>query len=193
MKINCPDADIDYIEDFYSSDEAEIIFHELRQSLAWRHDDIKMFGKVMKIPRLQAWYGDHKLSYRYSNITLTAKPWTECLQALKAKVNDYCQHDFNAVLANLYRHQNDSVGWHSDDEPELGTMPVIASLSFGAERDFQLKHTKTKEKISIALAPGSLLVMRGETQNYWQHCLPKKTKIITPRINLTFRRIFTES
>ncbi|WP_220465456.1 alpha-ketoglutarate-dependent dioxygenase AlkB [Colwellia sp. BRX10-3] len=189
MKINCSDADIEYIENFYSSDEARVLFKELGQNLAWRHDDIKLFGKVMKIPRLQAWYGDNNLSYRYSNMTLTAEPWAASLRALKAKVSDYCQHDFNAVLANLYRNQQDSVGWHSDDEPELGEMPTIASLSFGAEREFQLKHIVTKEKITISLAAGSLLIMKGETQDCWQHCLPKRTKAISPRINLTFRKI----
>jgi len=193
LKINCPDADIDYIEDFYTSAEAEVLFQQLAQSLAWRHDDIQLFGKVMKIPRLQAWYGDNNLSYRYSNMRLIAKPWPDALLALKAKVSAYCQHDFNAVLANLYRNQNDSVGWHSDDEPELGQLPTIASLSFGAEREFQLKHIVSKEKISLALAPGSLLIMRGKTQHYWQHCLPKRSKVISPRINLTFRKICFES
>jgi len=189
LKIYCPDADIEYIKDFYSAAETKALLNELTQNLAWRHDDIKMFGKLMKIPRLQAWYGDNNLSYRYSNITLTAKPWTAHLQTIKEKVSDYCHHDFNAVLANLYRNQHDSVGWHSDDEPELGPMPIIASLSFGAEREFQLKHIITKEKVSIVLAPGSLLIMRGNTQHNWQHCLPKRTKAITSRVNLTFRKI----
>lgn len=189
MKIPSPDADIEYIENFYAADKAQLFFHQLEQKLAWRHDDIKMFGKVMKIPRLQAWYGDNNLSYRYSNMTLIAQPWTESLRVLKAKVSDYCDHEFNAVLANLYRNQDDSVGWHSDDEPELGLMPTIASLSFGAEREFQLKHIITKEKINIVLRPGSLLIMRGNTQQYWQHCLPKRSKEIAPRINLTFRKI----
>lgn len=189
LKINCVDADIYYIENFYPKDEADIIFQDLKQNLAWRHDDIKIFGKVMKIPRLQAWYGDNHLRYRYSNITLIAEPWTECLSDIKAKVSGYCQHDFNAVLANLYRNQNDSVGWHSDNEPELGTMPTIASLSFGAEREFQLKHIKTKEKLNITLMSGSLLIMRGNTQHFWQHCIPKRTKPIASRVNLTFRNI----
>ena len=189
MKIILADGDIEYITGFYSAEEAETIFRELKYRLAWRHDDIKMFGKVMKIPRLQAWYGDNQLSYRYSNITLTAKPWLASLLALKESVSRYCQHDFNAVLANLYRDQNDSVGWHSDDEPELGAMPTIASLSFGAEREFQLKHIITKEKVSVMLEPGSLLIMRGETQHFWQHCLPKRTRAISPRINLTFRKV----
>ncbi len=189
MKILLPDADIEYIEDFYSTDEAEILFHDLVQNLAWRQDDIRMFGKIVKIPRLQAWYGDNNLRYRYSNMTLTAKPWAASLLALKSKVSGYCYHDFNAVLANLYRSENDSVGWHSDNEPELGKMPTIASLSFGAEREFQLKHIGTKAKKNILLASGSLLIIRGNTQNSWQHCLPKRTAKMAPRINLTFRKI----
>ena len=189
MKINCADADIYYIENFYLKDEAETIFQDLKQNLAWRHDDIKIFGKVMKIPRLQAWYGDNHLRYSYSNITLIAKPWSERLLEIKAKVSGYCQQDFNAVLANLYRNQNDSVGWHSDNEPELGNMPTIASLSFGAEREFQLKHIITKEKVNLTLTSGSLLIMKGETQHYWQHCIPKRTRAITSRVNLTFRKI----
>ncbi|MGB1263785.1 MAG: alpha-ketoglutarate-dependent dioxygenase AlkB family protein [Cognaticolwellia sp.] len=190
MKIALPDADIEYIEDFYSTKEADCFFQQMQQNLQWRQDDISMFGKRVKIPRLQAWYGDSNLSYRYSNMTLTAQPWTKTLQTLKATVSEYCLVDFNAVLANLYRNQNDSVGWHSDNEVELGDSPTIASLSFGAKREFQLKHINSKEKFSLVLAPGSLLVMRGATQNYWQHCLPKRAKTIAPRINLTFRKIW---
>lgn len=190
LKIALPDADIEYIEDFYSTKEADCFFQQMQQNLQWRQDDISMFGKRVKIPRLQAWYGDSNLSYRYSNMTLTAQPWTKTLQTLKATVSEYCLVDFNAVLANLYRNQNDSVGWHSDNEVELGDSPTIASLSFGAKREFQLKHINSKEKFSLVLAPGSLLVMRGATQNYWQHCLPKRAKTIAPRINLTFRKIW---
>ncbi len=189
LKILLPDADITYIENFYAKDDADKVYQQLIQTLAWRQDDIRMFGKTMKIPRLQAWYGDNNLRYRYSNMTLVAMPWTASLLSLKTKVSDYCQHDFNAVLANMYRNQHDSVGWHSDNEPELGEMPVIASLSFGAKRDFQLKHIKTQEKKNLILDSGSLLIMQGDTQNYWQHCLPKRARTIMPRINLTFRKI----
>jgi len=189
MKVLLPDADIEYIEGLYSVEEATELFTVLQQSLDWRHDDIRMFGKIMKVPRLQAWYSDNGLTYRYSNMTLASKPWTATLATLKEHISDYCQHDFNAVLANLYRDQHDSVSWHSDDEAELGNMPIIASLSLGAARDFQLKHIDNKEKLTLSLSTGSLLIMRGDTQRYWQHCVPKRAKKIEARINLTFRKI----
>lgn len=189
MKILLPDADIDYIEGFYSPNNATAIFAALQQSLAWRNDDIVLFGKRVPIPRLQAWYADNNLQYRYSNLTLTAQPWASDLLAIKAKLGEYCHHEFNAVLANLYRSEKDSVGWHSDDEPELGEMPTIASLSFGATREFQLKHKDTGMKKNILLKSGSLLIMQGKTQHYWQHCLPKRNRALAPRINLTFRKI----
>ena len=189
MKVLLPDADIEYIEGLYSVEEATELFTVLQQSLDWRHDDIRMFGKIMKVPRLQAWYSDNGLTYRYSNMTLASKPWTATLAILKKRISDYCQHDFNAVLANLYRDQHDSVSWHSDDEAELGNMPIIASLSLGAARDFQLKHIDNKEKLTLSLSTGSLLIMRGDTQRYWQHCVPKRAKEIEARINLTFRKI----
>jgi len=161
----------------------------LFNQLEWRQDQLKMFGKRVDIPRLQAWYGDDQLAYTYSQLTLIAKPWTPILLQLKQKVSDFCQHDFNAVLANCYRDQRDSVGWHSDDEAELGLNPTIASLSFGAERHFHLKHKYNDEKIKLPLQSGSLLVMSGETQQYWQHSLPKTRVEKMMRINLTFRKI----
>lgn len=191
MKLHLADADIEYIENFYSTDNAHNIFTTIEHCVVWRQDKIQMFGKRVNIPRLQAYYGDSMLSYRYSNLTLQATPWIPCLAELKQRVSEHCQHDFNAVLINLYRNQSDSVGWHSDDEPELGAMPTIASLSFGAVREFQLKHRITKERLSISLAAGSLLIMRGKTQQYWQHCVPKRTTTRQPRINLTFRKIIT--
>ena len=148
-----------------------------------------MYGKRVAIPRLEAWYGDDGMHYSYSGLSLAPKPWLAVLQELRQEVERHCQAPFNAVLANLYRDQNDTVGWHSDDETELGRNPVIASLSFGAERNFQLKHKASGEKLSIPLKSGSLLVMAGETQHYWQHCLPRSRKKILSRINLTFRQI----
>lgn len=189
MKIDLPNADINYIESFYSLAEANKIFQQLAQNVAWRQDDITMFGRTVKIPRLQAWFSDNNLTYRYSKMTLDSTPFPPMLNNIRDCVSDYCRDHFNAVLANFYRDQCDSVGWHSDDESELGANPVIASLSFGAEREFQLKHIQTKEKFSIRLAPGSLFIMKGQTQHYWQHCIPKRSKSIGPRINLTFRKI----
>jgi len=148
-----------------------------------------MYGKRVAIPRLQAWYGDKGMDYSYSGIILTAKPWPPVLLELKQQVENKCQSSFNAVLANLYRDQDDTVGWHSDDETELGKNPVIASVSFGDERNFQLKHKDSGEKLTIPLTSGSLLVMAGETQHYWQHCLPRTKKMKSSRINLTFRQI----
>ncbi len=189
MKIDLPNADINYIESFYSLAEANEIFQQLAQNVVWRQDDITMFGRTVKIPRLQAWFSDNNLTYRYSKMTLDSTPFPAMLNNIRDSVSDYCREHFNAVLANFYRDKCDSVGWHSDDESELGANPVIASLSFGAEREFQLKHIQTKEKFSIRLAPGSLFIMKGQTQHYWQHCIPKRSKSIGPRINLTFRKI----
>lgn len=191
VKITLPDADIEYIDNFYNAKQSALLFSELYRQVTWRHDEIFMFGKQIKLPRLQAWYSDNNLSYRYSNITFESNAFMSVLNQIRHKISDYCQHEFNAVLANLYRNENDSVGWHSDDETELGINPVIASLSLGVERDFQLKHIITKEKKTLVLAPGSLLIMRGTTQHYWQHCIPKRRNSKLPRINLTFRKVLS--
>ncbi len=148
-----------------------------------------MYGKYVKVPRLQAWYADAGQSYSYSKLALDAMPLTERLQTLNNRLRIFCQHGFNSVLANCYRDQNDSVAWHSDDEPELGVEPTIASLSFGAERMFHLKHKVTGEKYKIPLQSGSLLVMSGQTQHCWQHAVLKNRRQMPMRINLTFRKI----
>jgi alkylated DNA repair dioxygenase AlkB len=184
-----PNATVEYCQNFIKFEQATAIYQQLLNEISWRQDNIKMFGKVIAIPRLQAWYGDNQLTYRYSNITLTALPWTKTLWQLKGLVNDYCQFDFNAVLVNQYRNEHDSVGWHSDNEAELGSNPVIASLSFGAEREFLLRHNVSKEKCKLMLANGSLLKMSGLTQAHYQHSIAKQTHTCLPRINLTFRKI----
>lgn len=144
---------------------------------------------MVDIPRLQAWYGDVDAAYTYSKLTLTPEPWTANLLSLKQCVSEFCQHEFNAMLANCYRDQQDSVSWHSDDEAELGEQPCIASLSFGCERVFHLKHKHTGEKFKLPLQSGSLLVMSGETQKNWLHAIHKTRIEKTMRINLTFRKI----
>jgi alkylated DNA repair dioxygenase AlkB len=161
----------------------------LYQEIAWRQDKIAMFGKMLDIPRLQAWYGDEHAEYTYSKITLLPMSWTPSLLLLKQQVSDFCKHDFNAMLANCYRNERDSVSWHSDDELELGAQPLIASLSFGCEREFHFKHKDSGESYKLPLQSGSLLVMSGDTQKNWQHAI-HKTRIEKPmRINLTFRNI----
>ena len=189
MKIAAKQGDISYYPDFIRQSEAYEYFRKLQQ-LRWQQDNIVIYGKTMPIPRLQAWYGDEGVSYGYSNLQLTNLHWTHELLTLKRLIENKLSLSFNSVLANYYRDQQDTVNWHSDDEPELGLNPVIASLSFGGERDFHLKHKETKETLKLTLKPGSLLVMAGETQHYWQHCVPRTKSTKAPRINLTFRRIF---
>lgn len=162
---------------------------QLKAHLPWQQEVIQMYGKEIPVPRLSSWHGDKESSYTYSGIPLPPNPWNEDLLKLKSICEEASNHTFNSVLANLYRNGNDSVAWHADDEPELGKNPVIASLTFGAERKFQLRHKTTKERIDLILKNGSLLVMQGQLQHYWQHQIPKTKKRIGERMNLTFRRI----
>lgn len=159
------------------------------QEINWQQDQLTMYGKQVNIPRLQAWYGNPEHEYTYSGLTLTPLLLTPTLITLKEKVEGFINFSFNSLLANLYRNGNDSVSWHSDDEPELGRMPTIASLSFGDTRNFQLKHKTTGDKLNIDLTSGSLLLMAGPTQHFWSHCVPKTKRVKSPRINLTFRQI----
>ena len=159
----------------------------LLEQIPWKQEPIKLFGKKIMQPRLTAWYGEK--NYTYSGITMKAQPWIPPLFSLKKKVEVIDSITFNSALLNLYRNGTDSMGWHSDDEKELGVNPVIASLSFGETRIFQLRHKKKNLKISVPLSNGSLLWMAGETQHHWQHCLPKTKKNMGIRINITFRHI----
>lgn len=161
--------------------------------IAWRRDVIRIQGREIPVPRLTAWYGDAGRDYAYSGIAMQALPWNRGLATLRAKVEATTGHAFNAVLLNLYRDGRDSVAWHADDEPELGAEPVIASLSFGVERDFLLRHRARRVNglplQRLTLAHGSLLLMHGATQRHWEHCVPKRTGVVGPRVNLTFRFI----
>lgn len=184
------DGELIYIRNFLSSEEAQYYFEKLKNEVKWRSDQIKMYGKVHDLPRLQAWYGDAGKSYSYSGIKLRPEAWTNTLMELKQRIQNTAHHDFNSLLINLYRSGKDHVSWHSDDEPELGVNPVIASLSLGEKRKFQLKHKTEKiNPISIDVEPGSLILMTGEIQEFWNHRLTKTSKEIGERINLTFRRI----
>ncbi len=165
------------------------LYDHLLNQIAWQQYDIKLFGKSIPQPRLSAWYGDTGTSYTYSGLTLNPLPFTKELLTIKCKIEQAAETTFNSVLLNLYRDGNDSMGWHSDDEKELGQNPIIASLSLGSARTFIFKHKHVKGlQVKQILEPGSLLIMQGNTQHYWQHALPK-TKRAEPRVNLTFRRI----
>ena len=185
-----PDASIIYYPNFFSTEEATILFDTLQKEIPWQQDDIKVYGKVYPQPRLTALFGNEGKSYSYSNITMHPHKWSPLLMSIKEKVEKTTGAIYSSVLLNYYRDGKDSNGWHADNEKELGTNPIIASLSFGAERMFQLKHNAIpNQKINIPLAHGSLLVMKGTTQHFWKHQIPKTTKPIGPRINLTFRII----
>ena len=188
--LNLPDAEVIYYPHFFDKDEAETIYAELINEIPWQQDDIRIFGKTHLQPRLTALFGNEGKSYSYSNIKMQPHPWNLLLQKIKAKVERVSNTNFTTVLLNQYRDGKDSNGWHADNEKELGTNPIIASISFGAERAFQLKHNSDKDqKKSIILENGSLLLMKGTTQHFWKHQIPKTAKPIGPRINLTFRVI----
>lgn len=185
-----PDADIRYYPHFIKFQDADDLFDRFYRETDWKEESITLFGKKYKQPRLTAWYGEENMNYSYSNIKMIAVPFTSTLLKLKSLIEEFTNESFNSVLLNLYRDGNDSNGWHSDDEKELGKDPVIASLSLGAVRKFKLKH-KLDNKIfyDISLGHGSLLLMKSETQHFWKHQIPKTKKVDQPRINLTFRRI----
>ncbi|MEG5139501.1 MULTISPECIES: alpha-ketoglutarate-dependent dioxygenase AlkB family protein [unclassified Microcoleus] len=184
------DGEVILYPSFLSIQESDHFFLDLYYSVKWKQDTIHLFGKKMPLPRLTAWYGDEGKSYTYSGIEQHPEPWTATLKSIKSKVEEISEVTFNSILLNLYRNGKDSVSWHSDDEPELGQNPIIASVSFGQTRRFSLKHKISKQhKIDIDLPKGSLLLMKGETQHYWQHQIPKNSQSVDPRINLTFRVI----
>lgn len=150
-----------------------------------------MYGKPVKVPRLVCWYGDDNVEYRYSGVNHVSLPWTDELFQLKMRIVKYTENPFNSVLGNFYRNEKDSMGWHSDNEKELGSTPCIASISLGEERLFKIRNKKTGEVLGENLANGSLLIMSGNFQNDWQHSVPKEKTIRDPRINLTFRQIYS--
>lgn len=190
ISLDLPDSDIKYYTDFFNKEEADAYFNSLLKQINWQQDDITVFGKTYKQPRLTALFGNNGKPYSYSNITMYPKNFSEELQQIKNKVETKVNAKFTTCLANLYRNGNDSNGWHADNEKELGQNPIIASVSFGAERYFHLKHKHDKSlKQKLLLQHGSLLLMQGETQHHWLHQIAKTKKEIGQRINLTFRII----
>ncbi|MDI5950637.1 alpha-ketoglutarate-dependent dioxygenase AlkB family protein [Flavobacterium yafengii] len=188
--LDLPDAEIIYYPQFFDKEQADIIFAELVKEIPWQQDEIRVYGKIHPQPRLTALFGNEGKPYSYSNITMQPHAWNLLLQKLKTEIEKVTDTNFTTVLLNYYRDGKDSNGWHADNEKELGINPVIASLSFGVERTFQLKHNLDKDlKKSIVLQHGSLLIMKGTTQHFWKHQIPKTAKPIGPRINGTFRII----
>ena len=167
--------------------EANRVFAKLRASVPWEQGTVKLFGRQIDEPRLSVWFGDPEASYRYSGVTRKPVPFSEQILQIKRSVEASSGHSFNSCLANLYRHGRDSMGWHADDEAELGPSPVIASVSFGEPRRFRLKQRDGLGRESLVLAHGSLLVMEAGTQAHWKHSIAKTSKEIGERINLTFR------
>ena len=165
---------------------------ELIERTSWQSESITVWGKKHLQPRLTAWYGDAGKSYSYSGIDLDPLPWTKTLLQIREVVQKLAHERFNSVLLNYYRDHRDGMGFHSDDEPDLGPTPVIASLSLGATRTFILKHKFRRElkPVRLELPSGSLLLMKGQTQTFWKHGIDKLTKPCGPRVNLTFRRIY---
>jgi alkylated DNA repair dioxygenase AlkB len=178
-----------FYPNFFTKSDSDIFLQKLKSEIEWKQESMNMYGKKINFPRLTAWYGDNDKPYSFSGITLSPKVWNEELISIKRKIEPIAKVNFNSVLLNLYRDGNDSISWHTDAEKELGINPVIASVNFGATRKFQLRHIKTKKKIEIELTHGSLLIMRGELQHFWQHQVPKTAQKVNERINLTFRVI----
>jgi len=162
---------------------------QLSRDISWQQEAIRIAGKQIMVPRLVCWMGDDKAQYQYSGVVHHPDPWYPLVQQLKIKIEEQLSQSFNSCLLNFYRDEYDSVSWHSDDEPELGEKPVIASLSLGAERLFQIKHKQSKKRYDMPLGNGDLLIMQKQSQQDWSHCIPKLKYGCGPRINLTFRTI----
>ncbi len=184
-------ASLEYYPAFLEKSYSDKLLEKLLQNVNWRQDKIKLFGKSILQPRLTAYFGEAGNSYTYSGLRMEPQEFPQELLELKERCERHIDSVFNVCLANLYRDGKDSMGWHADDEKELGSQPVIASVSLGAERMFHLKHkTDLTAKHKIRLQHGSLIVMKGTTQEFWKHQLPKTARKIGPRINLTFRKIY---
>ena len=203
--ISLKNAELLFIESFFDKEDADYFQKELTENVDWQQGEIMMFGKKVLEPRLTAWYGDEGKVYTYSGKTQIPLPWNKPLLSIKHRIeqlttpsvflansreNNPLINNFNSVLLNYYRNGTDSMGFHSDDEKELGLNPTIASVNFGESRRFIFRRKDDKnEKFELLLTHGSLLIMSGEMQHYWQHAIPKEPKKTKPRINLTFRWI----
>jgi len=190
IEIEIEDGQVIYYESFFEPDEADKLFKKFRDEIDWKQDHINMFGNEIPLPRKTAWYGDQGKSYIYSGIKNEPSEWTNTLLDVKERVESKCDNSFNSLLMNKYKDGKDKLSWHADDEPELDPTCSIASISFGSERDFAIKHkTKTEQKKKFPLHHGSLLIMKPPMQQFWLHQVPPRPNINQVRINLTFRYI----
>jgi len=192
-KIPMPDADVSILHGLDTPVSYDLMLRKLIDETKWRQENVRIYGKEYQQPRLVSLYGDPGKKYDYSGISLHPLPWTDLLRELKRRIEDCTEVTFNAVFLNLYRDHNDSMGFHSDDERELGKNPVIASVTFGATRTFLLKHKFKKEipLVKVPLEAGTVLLMKGTTQHFWKHGINKQTTPCGPRVNLTFRTLYS--
>ena len=184
------DGEVHLFTNVFSENESEKLLISLSESIDWKQEKIRLFGKWVKQPRLSAWYGDYGKQYSYSGITLEAKPWTKTLLKIKNKVQSVTGSKFNSGLLNFYRDGKDSKGWHQDNEKELGSQPIIGSISLGTTRSFRMQHIKEQDlKLTVKLPTGSCLLMHGDTQHFWRHSVPRDSNCTSPRLNITFRDV----
>lgn len=183
-------SELKLIEGFYDPEACRRFRHHFVYAHAWPENRYTYSGRQFILPRLQTWHADAGIRYSYSNNLLQTQPWTDVLSEIRARVETFLGHSFNAVLVNHYRNGEDHVGWHADNEPELGESPVIASLSFGAERIFAYRHKSTRATGQLLLRNGSLALMQAGFQQDWLHSIPPDRQVSEARINLTFRQVF---
>lgn len=199
--IHLQDSELVYLPAWLRSQSLSVdnrqLYDHLRQAIPWEQSIIQLYGKAMRIPRLNAWYGDTDCTYTYSGASFTPLPWLSVLLEIKqlleyTLVDELKGQTFNSALVNCYRDGQDSVAWHSDDEPELGRKPLVASVSLGGGREFQLRYKRDKndKKYAMTLSDGDLLLMCGKTQRHWQHQIPKSTHFTEERISITYHRIY---
>lgn len=193
------DTDIPYAQyrpDFLPRAQADALYHELREGLSWEQREVTIYGRSVPQPRLHYWMADPGVRYTYSGLTLESRPWANSVDQLRHQLVSELGVGFNSALINYYRDGADSMGWHSDDERDLGVDPIVASISLGAERDFQIRARDPAQRDpsaqNITLEHGSLLIMQAGFQRHFQHALPKRKKVTTPRINLTFRAVIRD-
>lgn len=173
----------------FEAEHTQRIFEQLLEEIPWEQRQVRMFGKLIDQPRLVAWFGDSGASYTYSGLTLMPHPWTAVVDECRKRCEELAGVSFNSGLANLYRNGQDTVSWHSDDEPELGSEPVIASVSLGSTRRFDFRHISGEPTIKTELQSGSIVIMSGRSQSHWKHQIPRTKRVNEPRINLTFRQV----